>query len=252
MILKSPVSRLSLVNLFADFILNQIPKEEESIIQVVDCFNFYVIKGKTTYNEPLNIGKLKDEFIIKFEELIGDIKLTHTIDLIEYDSKLKPSDSLTFAYHNTENCSYNNIQINSYKDDDTVSYDYQYYLKPILENKNLIFCSEFPHGYSLNQGRLLYYYGKHVFYNIPSSYPVSTLVFEMSTKKDESGEQLFLVKNKNNEVDNTLTSAILDVFDFNMSWLETDIKKVDWFIEITNPLEDYDFLKKRIKDFIIF
>jgi hypothetical protein len=252
MILKSPVSRLSFVNLFADFILNQIPKEEESIIQVVDCFNFYVIKGKTTYNEPLNIGKLKDEFIIKFEELIGDIKLTHTIDLIEYDSKLKPSDSLTFAYHNTENCSYNNIQINSYKDDDTVSYDYQYYLKPILENKNLIFCSEFPHGYSLNQGRLLYYYGKHVFYNIPSSYPVSTLVFEMSTKKDESGEQLFLVKNKNNEVDNTLTSAILDVFDFNMSWLETDIKKVDWFIEITNPLEDYDFLKKRIKDFIIF
>lgn len=252
MILKSPVSRLSLVNLFADFILNQIPKEEESIIQVVDCFNFYVIKGKTTYNEPLNIGKLKDEFIIKFEELIGDIKLTHTIDLIEYDSKLKPSDSLTFAYHNTENCSYNNIQINSYKDDDTVSYDYQYYLKPILENKNLIFCSEFPHGYSLNQGRLLYYYGKHIFYNIPSSYPVSTLVFEMSTKKDESGEQLFLVKNKNNEVNNTLTSAILDVFDFNMSWLETDIKKVDWFIEITSPLEDYDFLKKRIKDFIIF
>ena len=67
MILKSPVSRLSLVNLFADFILNQIPKEEESIIQVVDCFNFYVIKGKTTYNEPLNIGKLKDEFIIKFD-----------------------------------------------------------------------------------------------------------------------------------------------------------------------------------------
>ena len=252
MILKSPVSRLSLVNLFADFILNQIPKEEESIIQVVDCFNFYVIKGKTTYNEPLNIGKLKDEFIIKFEELIGDIKLTHTIDLIEYDSKLKSSDSLTFAYHNSENCSYNNNQINSYKDDDTVSYDYQYFLKPILENKNLIFCSEFPHGYSLNQGRLLYYYGKHIFYNIPSSYPVSTLVFEMSTKKDESGEQIFLVKNKNNEVDNTLTSAILDVFDFNTSWLETDIKKVDWFIEITNPLEDYNFLKKRIKDFIIF
>jgi hypothetical protein len=74
----------------------------------------------------------------------------------------------------------------------------------------------------------------------------------MSTKKDESGEQIFLVKNKLNEVDNVLTSAILDVFDFNMSSLEQDIKKVDWFIEITNPLEDYDFLKKRIKDFIIF
>jgi hypothetical protein len=27
---------------------------------------------------------------------------------------------------------------------------------------------------------------------------------------------------------------------------------VDWSIEITNPLEDYDFLKKKVKDFIIF
>jgi hypothetical protein len=74
----------------------------------------------------------------------------------------------------------------------------------------------------------------------------------MSTKKDESGDQLCLVKTKLNDVDTVLTSAILDVFDFNMSWLEQDIKKVDWSIEITNPLQDYDFLKKRIKDFIIF
>ena len=85
MILKSPISRLSLVNLFADFILNQIPKEEETIIQVVDCINFYVIKGKTTYNDPLNIGKLKDDFIVKFESYMGDVKLTHTIDLIEFE-----------------------------------------------------------------------------------------------------------------------------------------------------------------------
>ena len=189
---------------------------------------------------------------IKFEELIGDIKLTHTIDLIEYDSKLKPSDSLTFAYHNTENCSYNNIQINSYKDDNTVSYDYQYYLKPILENKNLIFCSEFPHGYSLNQGRLLYYYGKHIFYNIPSSYPVKTLVFELSNQKDESGDYKFSVKNTSGEIDGTLTSAILDVFDFEMKWIEEEIKKVDWFIEITDPLLEYNFLKKKVEDFIIF
>jgi hypothetical protein len=74
----------------------------------------------------------------------------------------------------------------------------------------------------------------------------------MSTKKDESGDQLFLVKTKLNDVDMVLTSAILDVFDFDMSWLEQDIKKMDWSIEITNPLQDYDFLKKRIKDFIIF
>ena len=250
MILKSPTSRLSLVNLFADFILNQIPSDEETIIQVVDCLNFYVIKGKTTHTEPLNIGKLKDEFNIKFEDLIGDTKMTHTIDLIEYDSKLSTIDSLTHVFHNTLNCSYNQSQVSSFINDNTLSYDYQYFLKFI--DNNQIFCSEFPHGHSLSQGRLLYYYGKHIFYNIPSSYPVKTLVFELSNQKDESGDYKFSVKNTSGEIDGTLTSAILDVFDFEMKWSEEEIKKVDWFIEITDPLLEYNFLKKKVEDFIIF
>jgi len=252
MILKSPISRLSLVNLFADFILNQIPKEEQTIIQVVDCINFYAIKGKTTYNEPLNIGKLKDDFVVKFENYMGDIKLTHTIDLIEYDCNLKPLDSLSFTYHNTKSCSYNHQQIQSFENDETLSYDYTYSLESISEDNNLIYISEFPHGYSLGQGRLLYYYGKHITYNIPSSYPFNYLTLELSNNKDESGDQVFSVKNKSNEVDYTLTSAILDMFDFDLNWLEQKIKKVEWYSEITNPLEDYDFLKKKIKDFIIF
>jgi hypothetical protein len=74
----------------------------------------------------------------------------------------------------------------------------------------------------------------------------------LTTKKDESGESLFSVVNSNQKVNNVLTSAILDVFDFDMSWLKTEIKKVDWSIEITNPLQDYDFLKKKVDDFIIF
>ena len=253
MILKSPTSKLSIVNLFADFILNQIPKDEESIIQVADCLNFYVIKGKTTYKEPLDISKIKDEFITKFEELLGDLKLSHTIDLIEYDSKLKPSESLTFSYHNNStNCSYHKTQCDEFLSDNSKSYDYNFHLKQISEDSNLIFCSEFPHGYSLKQGRLMYYYGKHIFYNIPKSYPVSSLIFELTTKKNKDDEQVLSVITPTFENDNILESAILDVFDFDMNWLETEIKKVDWSIEITNPLEDYDFLKKKIKDFIIF
>lgn len=250
MILKSPTSRLSLVNLFADYILNQIPSNEETIIQVVDCLNFYVIKGKTTHIEPLNIGKLKDEFNTKFEDLIGETKMTHTIDLIEYGSKMFPVESLTHVFHNTTNCSYNQSQVSSFINDDSLSYDYQYYLKTIGDGQ--VFCSEFPHGYSLSQGRLLYYYGKHIFYNIPSSYPVKTLVFELSNNKDESGDYKFKVKNTLDGVDETLTSAILDVFDFETKWIEEEIKKVDWFIEITDPLSDYNFLKKEVEGFIIF
>jgi hypothetical protein len=253
MVLKSPKSKLSIVNLLSDFILNQIPKEEQTIIQVVDCYNFYVIKGRTTYKEPLDLAKVRDEFITKYEELLGEYKISHTIDLIEYNSKLKPLDSLSFRYHyGSDNCSYSPLQSKSFIEDSSMSYVHDQVFKSMEDDDSLIHTSEFPHGYSLSQGRLLYYYGKHIFYNIPSLYPVSTLVFEMSTKKDESGDQLFLVKTKLNDVDMVLTSAILDVFDFDMSWLEQDIKKVDWSIEITNPLQDYDFLKKRIKDFIIF
>jgi hypothetical protein len=42
------------------------------------------------------------------------------------------------------------------------------------------------------------------------------------------------------------------MFDFDMTWLETQMKKVDWSVELTNPLEDYDFLKVKIKDFLVF
>ena len=98
----------------------------------------------------------------------------------------------------------------------------------------------------------MYYYGKHIFYNIPYNYPFSTLTFTMSTTKDEYGDVSFSVKNANQKEDETLRSAILDVFDFDMSSLDKDIKKVDWSIEVTNPLEDYDFLKKKVKDFVIF
>ena len=55
MILKSPTSRTAIVNLFADFILSKIPQNKHSIIQVADCINFFVIKGKTSYGDLLNI-----------------------------------------------------------------------------------------------------------------------------------------------------------------------------------------------------
>ena len=196
--------------------------------------------------------KVRDEFISKFEELIGERKISHTIDLIEYDSKLKPNDTFTFTYHyGTDNCSYTSLQSKSYLKDKLNSYKHNFHLETITDD-SLVVVSEFPHGHSLSQGRLLYYYGKHIFYNIPSSYPINKLTFNLSTKKDESGDPLFSVMNSNQNIDEVLTSAILDVFDFDMSTLNTEIKKVDWSIEITNPLQDYDFLKKKVDGFVIF
>ena len=124
--------------------------------------------------------------------------------------------------------------------------------KKIMDEDNLVSVSEFPHGYSLNQGRLLYYYGKHIFYNIPPTYPVTTLTFNLSAKKDEEESPIFSVYNNSLESDDeTIQSWALDNFDFDMTWLSTEIKKVDWSIELTNPLSEYDFLIKKNGDSLI-
>ena len=60
--LKKPGSRIFTTNLFADFILSKIPHTEQSVIKVIDCNNFYVIKGKTTSNEILDLVTLTSEF----------------------------------------------------------------------------------------------------------------------------------------------------------------------------------------------
>ena len=69
-------------------------------------------------------------------------------------------------------------------------------------------------------------------------------------------EESFYIKIKEaaikNYEDEKLKSAILDVFDFDVSSMSSEMKKVDWSIELTNPLEDYSFVKKKNKDFIIF
>jgi hypothetical protein len=248
MILKSKNSKPSIVNIFADFILSKIPHEEETILQVADCNNFLLVKGKTSYNVPLNLSEIKDEFTTKFESIFPELKLTHTIDLIEYDCDIEPKKSITHTYFNSENCSYHYKQIESYLSDDSFSYDYSLNIKKISDDDSLIHVSEFPHGHSLGQGRLFYYYGKHITYSIPPHALYTSVTLTISKEPETE----FLVYNNfSGEYDNYLKSVILDVFDFDMSWLETEIKKVDWFSEITNPLEEYDFVKKINKDFII-
>jgi len=246
MILKSPTSRTAIVNLFADFILSKIPHNKHSIIQVADCINFFVIKGKTSSDDLLNMGEILDEFKTKIN-LPDGRKLTHTIDLIEYDVEMSSTEDITHTYYNTINCSYNGNQIENFISDNTNSYGDDYFLNVIKDNTNLIVISEFPHGYSLSQGRLFYYYGKYIMYNIPTNYPVVELT--MGISKDE--EKFFVYDGFYKNEDNRLRSAILDMFDFDMTWIESELKKVDWTIEVTNPLSEYDFLKKNVKDFLI-
>jgi hypothetical protein len=248
MVLKKTNSRVYIINLFSDFLLTKIPHSEESIFSVVDCNNFVIIKGKTTHKEILDISSITKEFNEKYET---SKPISHTIDLIEYGSKLPKVKNLEFILHKSENCSYHKNQVEKFLISES-SVDYKGFPSE-LTDEELVITSEFPHGYSLNQGRLIYLYGKHVCYNIPTNYTDSSIIFNLSLDKNEENENIISIFNidKNSE-DEKLKSAILDVFDFDMSSISSEMKKVDWSIELTNPLEDYSFVKKKNKDFIIF
>lgn len=236
MTLKKIGSKSFLVNLLSDFILSKIPKEESTIIKVVDCDNFYVIKGKTSSNEILDMGQIINEFKKEFSLHIKDEKLSHTIDLIQYGFHLEEEDSIKVTYHlNEYNCSYHYSDIEAFESE--------------MKEKDMIFVSEFPHGFSLSQGRGLYYYGKYIFYNIPSNYPISSATFELFRNNQE--QKIIVIDEFTNEEDSTLQSAILDVFDFNYEKLENEMKKVDWSVELTDPLSEYDVLKEKVEGFII-
>lgn len=249
MILKYTKSKLSEINLFADYVLNQIPNSEKSIIKIANCGNFLVIKGKTTYNELLDLTKLKSEFCDKFN-IIFDSKsiFNHTIDLIEYGVNLQPTEKITHNYFNSENCSYSYKQIESFKSNPESSFDYCLKVNEVDED-DMILVSEFPHGYSLDMGRLLYYYGKKITYSIPSTYPYTSVVMTIPSNNPEDNFSVY--DNFLESEDESLKSAILDVFDFDMTELNKKLKEVDFYEEITNPLSDYEFLKERDKDFFI-
>lgn len=234
--LKKIGSKSYVVNLLSDFIVSKIPHEESSIIKVVDCENFFVIKGKTTSKEILFLPNIISEFNQKFS--LGS-ELTHTIDLIQYDSDLKEVNNITHTFHNnTPNCSFHYKEVEDFE--------------TMVEENDMVFVSSFPHGYSLNQGRLLYYYGKKIFYNIPPNYPITSLKLKITNQKNSEGEfEIEVFDEFFKSEDEVLRSAILDVFDFNMESIEKEIKKVDWSVELTDPLSEYDFLKEKVEGFII-
>lgn len=249
MILKNTKNKLSEINLFADFILNQIPSVERSIIKIANCGNFLIIKGKTTYNELLDLTKIKTEFCEKFRiDLDSKSIFNHTIDLIEYGVNLQPTEVITHNYFNSENCSYSYKQIESYRNDPESSFDFCLNVNKVDE-QDLILVSEFPHGHSLEMGRLLYYYGKKITYSIPSTYPYTSVVMTIPSSNPE--ENFSVYDNFLESEDDSLRSAILDVFDFDMTDLNKKLKEVDFYDEITNPLSDYDFLKERNEDLFI-
>lgn len=242
----SKKTRTFLINLFADFILNKIPTEEFSIIEVVDCENFYVVKGKTSYTEILDLNKIKDEFLLKYPELKNEKKLLNTIDLIDYGIKMIPVVEFKNIFFNSSNCSFHSNQIESFKKEDNKNFSYDGFTKELEDE--LVLKSNFPYGHSLGMGRLLYYLCKHLVYNIPANFPFEKIIVKIPSLDFENN--LVFEDESGSEIE-SLKSLFLDCFDFNLIKFEEEIKKLDWSEELTNPTEDFEFLKRKIDGIIL-
>lgn len=236
---KNFIESLKLVNHFADFILSKIDNKRNSIIEVVDLENFLVIKGKTDSIDVLNIQELKQEFLSGNTSEHYLKRLNNTIDLIEYDAKMDEVTEMEIILYNSQNCHY---------PQKTIEYSEFPFSENLSPNK-FTTKSGFPFGYSLSQGRLLYYYAKHITYSIPTNFPFEKIRYKICNSNSKENFDVSL--DNYYDTEESLKSAILDTFDFDMGWIENNYKKSELFYEIENPSEDFDFLKKRNSEFFI-
>ena len=223
-------TKYSVLNRFADLIQKSIGEKYSSKIEIVDCENFLVVKGYTTSSEILDLNEVKEKFIEKFQIEFADFKLGNTIDLIQYGVKMGEILKLSFDFFNSEKLlSENCLQDNN--------------IEP------LIYKSSFPFGYSNDQGKLLYYYAKHIAYNLQSKYNWDKLTICVPTKDHENLFEIFTDTCQNTNDD--LKSAILDSFDFNYLSFEKSLSEGDWWILISEEL-DPPIVKSLNEDFVIF
>ena len=211
------------LNLYVNFLLDFIPSNSNSVLEVCDCNNFMVVKGQTSHSELINLNHVN----LKFEEKYPNIKSKNTIDLIEYDVKMDTKKKYEFIFHNTPNLS-----------------------QPYDDNNSMFTLSDFPWGYSWSQGKLLYFYFKHITYKIPNTYPFNWIKYSVSV--DENNNIDFEIEdNYINNQNNILKSSILDNFDFNLQNFENETKKMDLEHLILNPSEIENLSKIKVEDFII-
>lgn len=209
--------------LLADFIMKELGIDKDTKIQVCICDNFIIVKGETSSKEILNLSKVLENFYKKYSNLETSKNI---IDLIEYDKKVLQKNRIKLDFINESNCS----------------------LRTVEDEGDFFSLSYFPYGYSLSHDRLIYYYFKKIVYSIPSSYPFNRISF-LVTKENEKIDFTITDDYLNNKND-CLKSIILDLYDFDLVSFKNEIKKMDLDVELLNPQEDIEFLKKRNKNFL--
>ena len=223
-------TRRYFVNLFADYILSKFDKSENTIIQVTDCENFVVVNGQTNSSKLVDMNELKVEFIEKFKDLMGSLKIEsiNLIDIIKYEQEI-PEFSKGWMDVNKS------LYVEEYE--------------PISE---ITISSEFPYGHSLGCGRGIYYYSHYIFNHMYSLLGVDQLYFRYSNKLDENEDYKIKVISNSKISKSTIENLVLDVFDMNLFEFKEKLSNYNFFNDILDPDSVKPYLvQDRLKDVIL-
>ena len=224
-------SKRGIVNLFADFILSKIDKNENSIIQVSDVGSFCVVNGITTSETFLDLNSIRDEFTEKFQDILTslEIKSLNVLDIIKYNQEIG-------------NIEKGWVKVNKL---------------PFVEEpeplSEISINSEFPYGHSLNCGRLMVYYTHYMFNQVYSTIMTDEVHFFFSKKIDANEDfKIKIVTDKGLHKD-IIKSLILDLFDFDLQDFKTKVDGYDIIQDILDPMGEKPYLiQDRLEDVIVF
>jgi hypothetical protein len=267
-------SKQGFVNLFADFIIQNINPSYKTRIQVIDFKSFMVVNGSTSSTELIDLNKLRDEFVEKHQSLINYLKFKNIniIDLIEYKEPIIQQE-LFFEYYNSSRPIYHPKLINEITSKDK-SYNFEFlnsvdydsklsieFYSPFMSEKSHIFsttnflstCSTYPHGYSLNVTRTEFYYGEYLCNHLFDLLQTDKIIFEYSGNINYTDESNINLKCDSMYDDIDIQSLVLDTFDFNFEKFKSDyLLDYNLDLDTTNPLGEKPWLvKNKIKDMIL-
>ena len=194
------------VNHYADFLCDKITKNNyKTVIQVTHCNHFIIINGES--EAPETFKTYDSEFLEQFGNLYFD----------EVPQGLKV---FNLIYPNKEPKSVSELSLN------------EPHLNQIISNTiDYATSSQFPHGFSMNCGRNLFYYLKYISTNLQGFMGIKKLSLSYFTNEVED-EKLFVICD--GFIPKKVKSIILDYFDYE---------------EFNEKIKDYEILNDFIETF---
>jgi len=265
-------SNRGIVNLFADYIVNEINKthQYDVVIEVTDCGKFFVVNGMTTSDKILDIIKVRESFVETYKSLMTKFgyETVNIIDLIMYNRDLSKKTDYTFNFYNSNRPIYHYELINTLIDNDQPKFNsitytnrLEYELDYSEENTSnlnyytyapLNISSEFPHGYSLSMGRQELYYSEYICNQLFDVILTDKITFKYSSVKVDEDNQID-IKTTTLFPKKSIISMVLDVFDFDMLVFNDMIKDYNITDDLLKPFDKKPWLvRDKIKDLILF